>query len=98
MNKILAQLFIGTHLMTVILSHLLLHKKEKDSKIKGVIRSPACLLVNDLDEGGLIVTRGLKAVQVHDGSSYVSQSAIGHISAESDTGCQPRATNCNRNL
>ena len=37
-------------------------------------------------------------MQVHDSCGHICQSAGRHVGAESDTWCEPRAINCDRNL
>ena len=64
-----------------------------------LIKLPFLLLVIDnLNQSGLVVARSLKSMQIHHGCSYIGKSTSGNIIAEPDTSFQSRASNCNRHL
>lgn len=43
------------------------------------------LSVDYFDEGRLVVAGGLKAMEIHDGRSNISEAARGYVIAESDS-------------
>jgi hypothetical protein len=56
------------------------------------------LVINDFNEGRLIVIRGLKPMEIYHSCSNIGKPTTRNIVAEPDTRCQSRTSNCNWHL
>jgi hypothetical protein len=73
-------------------------KRGQMSYLRLEVAKAKASLVDDFDQGWLIMIRGLKPMKVHDCRCNISEAGICEVCTEPDTRCKPRASYCDWNL
>ena len=95
-RALLIQLILPKHRYST--SHALTLHARFTSKIYDTILTNFILVINNLDQGWLIVTGSLISMEIHHSCCNIGEPTTRNIIAESHTSRQSRTPDCNRNL